>query len=191
MSSFKSFFKKKHKYESQSDLKGMTPQEIVNINPKDIGTDIVNKPSDIPLDGVQKRAMFNLIAIKKQDKITPSEAGRQNAIKNFMVREGLTKDPKVDAVINTVQKSLVDANTSKMIDQLEMKDMRNRLNKLSDKPTVPYTEEELLFKRLNALGGKSKARRSIGRKFVTKKRKTRKTRKTRKYGKGRKTFRRK
>ena len=58
MSSFKSYFRKKHKYETQSDLKYMTPEQIVNLHPSEVGFSIEQETGGIPVEGAKRRAMF-------------------------------------------------------------------------------------------------------------------------------------
>ena len=55
MSSLKSYFRKKHRYETQADLKNMTAEQIVNIDPKDVGFYIEQETGGVPLEGVKKR----------------------------------------------------------------------------------------------------------------------------------------
>ena len=70
-----------------------------------------------------------------------------------------------------------------MREQLELKDMTNRLRALDNRPPIPDTEEESMARRLQNLGGKR-------RKTVSKRKRREKTRKGRKGRKGRKTNRR-
>ena len=53
--SLKSYFRKKHKYETQADLKDLTAEQIVSLNPSDVGSYIDNETGGIPLTGVKKR----------------------------------------------------------------------------------------------------------------------------------------
>jgi hypothetical protein len=180
MSSLKSFFRKKHRYETQADLKDMTPEQIVNINPKDVGTYLENETGGIPLEGQQRRAMFTLLNIKKREKETPNARAKQSAITSFLEREGIKSNPEVDAVIAEVGSEVVQENMEKIKEQIQEKDFRNRLLALDDKPPIPDTEEEAMVRRLMKLGGKR-------RKTVSKRKSRSKTRKGRK---GRKTNRR-
>jgi hypothetical protein len=162
-----SFFRKKHKYETQADLKDMSAEQIVNLNPGDVGTYIERETGGIPLEGVKRRAMFSLLAIKKQNKQTPSESGRQRAISSFLQREGIKSDPEVT-------KLLVETNNQVMKERLEQKDFDNRLRKLNDQPVIPDTEEEALFRRTQALKAGKRKRKTVS------KRKRRETKKGRK-----------
>jgi len=173
MSSFKSYFRKKHKYETQADLKDMTAEQIVNLNPRDVGSYIENETGGVPLTGVKRRAMYRLLAIKKQDKQTPNPAARQSSITQFLEKEGIKENPEVT-------KLLIELDNKIMEDQVSQKQLENRLRKLKDQPEIPYTEDEELYMRLQKLriGGR--------------KRKTRKTKREKRRNKKRvKTHRRK
>ena len=178
MSSFKSYFRKKHKYGTQTDLKGMTAEQIVNLNPSEVGYYIEEETGGVPLEGVKRRAMFTLLAIKKQNKATPNEIARQGAISRFLDREGIRHDPKVQGLIDSTRDEMIQQDKVKLKDQIDMKNMENRLRALDNKAQIPYTEEETMFIKLQKLGGKRK---------TVSKRKRRE--KTRKGGKGRKAFR--
>ncbi len=182
MSSLKSFFRKKHRYETQADLKDMTAEQIVNLNPKDVGTYLENETGGIPLEGQKRRAMFTLLNIKKREKETPNAKAKQSAITSFLQREGIKSNPEVDAVIAQVKQEMVEEDNVKMQEQIDMKIFENRLRALDNKPPIPYTQEEEMFMRLQKLGGKRGRRRTVS------KRKRRE--KTRKGRKGRKTNRR-
>ena len=185
-------FGKSHKYESQADLKDMTAEQIVNIEPKDVRNDLDTKTNGVTLDKVKKRAIDTLLSIKKYHKATPNETARQKAITNFLKREGIIPDPEVDRLIANTQTEMVQENMAKMREQLELKDMTNRLRALDNKPPIPDTEEESMVRRVQNLGGKrSKASgKPFGRKTVSKRKRREKTRKGRKGKKGRKTNRR-
>jgi len=175
-------FGKSHKYESQADLKDMTAEQIVNIEPKDVRNDLDTKTNGVTLDKVKKRAIDTLLSIKKYHKATPNETARQKAITNFLKREGIIPDPEVDRLIANTQTEMVQENMAKIREQLELKDMTNRLRALDNKPPIPDTEEESMVRRVQNLGGKRKRRRTVS--------KGKRREKTRKGRKGRKTIRR-
>lgn len=170
MSSFKSYFRKKHKYETQADLKDMTAEQIVSLNPSDVGSYIETETGGIPLTGVKKRAMFNLLAQKRETKRSgPNPVAREKVINDFLTREGLRNNPEVT-------KLLVDTNTEVMSDKVTMKEMENRLRRLRDEPEIPYTQEEEIYLRMKNLRAGRKTRRN--RKQKTKKRKSNRKRRT-------------
>ena len=170
MSSLKSYFRKKHKYKTQADLKDMTAEQIVSLNPTDVGSYIETETGGIPLTGVKKRALNNLLAQKRVEKESgPNPAARERVIDSFLKRENLRNDPEVDKLI-------VQTNVEVMGDKVRMKEIENRLRRLRDEPEIPYTEEEKTYLRLSKLntGGKTKRRR----KHRTKKRKSHRKRRT-------------
>lgn len=148
--SAKSYFRsigigKKHRYESQADLKDMTREEIVRIDPKDIGLYIETETGDIPLTGDKKKALTRLLAIKRLEKESPSAANQRDKIINdFEKREGWVSNPEVDRLI-------IDTTKQVEYDKLADKKMGNRLLALGDKPIVPLTEEEELWDSLENL----------------------------------------
>ena len=179
MSSLKSYFRKKHRYETQADLKDMTAEQIVNLNPKDVGFYLETDTGGIPLEGVKRSAMFRLLAIKKMQKIAPNERARQNSINSFLYDKGIKSNPEVDKVIAEATAELAKENTAKIREQIEMKDLDNRLRKLKGLQPIPYTEEENMIKRLDALrAGKRRRHKTTKRKRREKTRKGRKGRKT-------------
>lgn len=171
--SIKSYFRKKHKYETQADLKDLTAEQIVSLNPAYIGFYIEDETGGIPLTGVKKRALFNLLSQKREEKTSgPNPKAREKIIDSFLKRENLRNDPDVNKLI-------VQANTEVMGDKVKTKEMENRLRRLEDKSEMPYTEEEKLHLRLSKLntnGGKTKR----NRRRKTKKRKSLKKRQTHK-----------
>jgi hypothetical protein len=180
MSSLKSYFRKKHKYEIQSDLKDMTAEQIVSLNPSEVGYYIEEDTGGVPLAGVKKKAMFTLLAIKRQNKATPNERARQKSITNFLEREGIKSNLEVDKLMANTQTEMVQENISKIREQLELKDMTNRIRALDNKPPIPDTEEESMIRRVKNLGGKRKSSGNLFGKTVSKRKRREKTRKGRK-----------
>ena len=171
MSSLTSLFRKKHKYETQADLKDMSAEQIVRLNPGEVGHYIEGETGGIPLTGKKKSAMITLLAIKRHNKATPNEGARQGAITRFLRTEGIVSDPEVDKLI-------MNTHTENMREQLQLKDMTNRLRALSNKQPIPDTDEESMARRLQNLnsGGKRKRKR----KTVSKRTRKEKTKKGRK-----------
>ena len=120
--SAKSYFRsigigKKHRYESQADLKDMTREEIVRIDPKDIGLYIETETGDIPLTGDKKKALTRLLAIKRLEKESPSAANQRDKIINdFEKREGWVSNPEVDRLI---------IDTTKQVEYDKLADKKN------------------------------------------------------------------
>ena len=159
MSSAKSYFRrmgigKKHRYESQADLKDMTREEILRIDPKDIGLYIETETGGIPLTGDEKKSLTRLLAIKRFEKENPSAISkRDKLINDFEKREGW--------ISNSEMNNLIIDTTKKMeYDNLDDKEMENRLLALNNKSRVHLTEEEKLWRRFKDVerGGKNKTR---------------------------------
>ncbi len=152
--SLKSYFRKDHKYKTQADLKDMTAEEIVSLNPSDVGFYVETETGGIPLTGVKKRALFNLLARKKVEKKAGiNQKAREKIINEFLQREGLRSDPRVTKLI-------VDTDTNIMSDRVQMKSMENRLRKLRNENEIPYTDEEKMYMRMQKLhvGGRTRKR---------------------------------
>lgn len=170
LKSLKSYLRKKHKYETQADLKDMTAEQIVSLNPSDVGNYIVEETGGVPLIGVKKRALNNLLAQKRVEKESgPNPVARQRAIDSFLKRENLRNDPEVTNL-------LVETNNEIMSNRVSQKELENRLRRLKDETEIPYTEEEKTYLRLSKLntGGKTKK----CRRNRTKKRKSHRKRRT-------------
>jgi hypothetical protein len=151
--SLKSYFRKDHKYKTQADLKDMTAEQIVSLNPSDIGFYVETETGGIPLTGVKKKALFNLLARKKLEKKSGiNTKAREKIINEFLNREGLKNDEKVTNL-------LVDTDYNIMSDRVKMKSMENRLRKLKGEPQIPYTFEEEMYLRIQKLGGRTRNRR--------------------------------
>ena len=56
------FFRKKHKYETQTDLQNLSVEEIIRIDPKDIGFYIEEETGSNPLTGDKLKALNKLLA---------------------------------------------------------------------------------------------------------------------------------
>jgi hypothetical protein len=194
-------FRKKHKYETQADLAGMSVQEILSIHPNDVGfyieTETGGKP--LPPGSVKWLALMNLLAYKSvykemRGRVNPNQ--RTEAIQKFLKRNGLVYDPEVEKLMLTANRELIKKTDmpDKTLDnrlrglkgqsplsltqEEENQKMSARLNALYDKNEL--TEDELFERRLHALGdtkrGKGRRRRSTRRKRHSK-RKTHRRRK--------------
>jgi hypothetical protein len=109
--SYKSYFRravgKKHTYETQSDLKDMSREAILRIDPKDIGTYVETETGGIPLTGDKKKALTRLLAIKRFEKENPSAInGRDKLISDFEKREGWVSNPEVNKLIIDTTKEM-------------------------------------------------------------------------------------
>ena len=114
--SYKSYFtgKSNKKYQSQSDLQNMSAVDIINIHPEEVDKNIDKNASKVALDGVKRRAMYALLAIKSMWKLNPSEDLRQKTINQFLVREGLKNDNEVNKLISIKQMEVNDENAYRL-----------------------------------------------------------------------------
>ncbi len=169
MSSLKNLFRKKHIYENISQIKELTPEQIVRLDPAQISSHIEDGASKNVLSRPQRQALTRLLAIKKQLKSIPS-LNREKAITDFLEREGLHDDKHT---ITAVDELLVNTQRDLMKEQLATKDLENRVHKLGDRAIIPDTDEEAIYRRLQAL-------KLGGRKTVSNRKRRRKGRKSKK-----------
>jgi hypothetical protein len=137
---------KNHKYETQADLKDMTPEQIVNIDPEDVGFYLKYKTGGVPLEGVKEEAMDALLLIKTLNydisNETAKKNGRQRAINIFLNRKGIKSDPEVIQL-------MVDGQAEILKPQISNKVLENRMRVLAKEAPISNTEEEATFIRLN------------------------------------------
>jgi len=154
MSSFSSYFRKKHKYETLADLNAatLTPEAIIRIDPKDISSHILDKPGGVPLDERQRKALRMLLAIKRQEK----KSGVNLPAREHIISQFVGLPSQVDTLIAQTTGEIVQETNKALKEQIEQKDLENRVRALSNQPPIPYTEEESLYKRQLELrkGGK-------------------------------------
>ncbi len=204
MSSFKQLFRpKKHAYAQVSQLQSMTPEQIVRLDPSLVSSRLEEDKAAVAstLSRPQRQALTRLLAIKRQMKSIP-HLNREAAILDFLNREGLHDDRRKASAVDEL---MVQTQREMMQDQLATKDLQNRVHQLRDAPTVPDTEEEAIYRRLQALrtGGSNCSRRRRGqprRRQLTqrlhqsvkqpRRRRGRRTRGRRGRGKGSSTYRR-
>ena len=142
-SSFKSYFGKKHKYETLADLirDRPTPEEIIRTDPKDVRTDILAKPTGPHLSEQQNKALRTLLSIKRQEKLS----GVNLAARERVITQFLEFQPKVEALINKVTGEIVQETDKLLKEQVDQKDLENRLRALKGQMPIPYTFEEEIY----------------------------------------------
>jgi hypothetical protein len=124
MSSLKSYFRrKKHLYETQADLKDMTPYEIENIDPKDIGFYIEQETGVVKLNGDQRRSLYRLLERKRIDKKLAKEGLKS-------VNFNRSTDTETNAVMRDAALDLIDTHLGSIEDKQKYKELNNRLTKL-------------------------------------------------------------
>ena len=160
--SLKSFFQKKHVYNTQADLEHLSAEEIVRLDPRDVSSHIETETGGHPLQGVKRRAMNVLVALKRENKKRPNAAGTERAIANFLTREGLQEDSEVSQLIAKTTDEMLDERLKEanetMKSQLRSKDLENRLRRLKNEPTLPDTKEEAIFRRTYVLKAGNRSR---------------------------------
>ena len=126
MSSWPSWFKT-HIYKTQADLQGMSPEQIINLEPDDVRHDIYENDGGRPLEGVEKSAMNFLLSIKEIEKKSgKNKQMRKHLITDFLRRKRIIPNPEVDALMKSTDEEV--KNDKKFIN-----DTINRLNQLGGK----------------------------------------------------------
>ena len=160
-----SFFRKKHKYETQSDLQGLSVEEIIRIDPKDIGFYIEEETGGNPLTGDKLKALNRLLSFKRS--IPSGTPVPEKMIANF-----LNEDAEIGRVINQATNEIAKENRQQTINDLKMLDMQREVDSLNNRMPQPVTKDESMKRKHVNIGGRTRKVRKV--------RKTRKTRKARK-----------
>ena len=177
-----SFFSKcKYTYNTQADLQDLTAEQIVRLNPCEVSTTIDKDTGGVPLNGVKRRALNRLLAIKEIPEM--SESQRQKAINNFLSNEN---SEQVKQVIRKAEDDIVNETSHNMMQQATQTNLENRLRALKNLPPKPMTWEEEMAERMRKLkytGGVSRRRRRTKRRKCrsTRSRHNRRSRRTRTY----------
>jgi len=132
--------RKKHRFETQADLQNMSAEDILRIDPDDIGFYIKTETGGAPLTGVKKLALYNLLAYKEQSKkLGKNEAVRERNIQSFLTREGMVNEPEVDRVIEEMAIEVMRKTNTR---DYELTDLKNRLRGLYELEPKELTEDE-------------------------------------------------
>lgn len=159
------FFRKKHKYETQADLQGFTVEEIIRIDPKDIGFYIEENPGPKPLVGDKLKALKKLLAFKRN---IPKGA----QVPESMIQQYLNEEAQINKMIGEATGEVVKEYKKKTVDDLNMIDLERRLAALHNQMPEPITKDEVSKRKWTNLGGRTK-----------RSRKSRKSRKSVKHSK--------
>ena len=198
MSSFFSIpksFDTKHIYKSIDDIKDMSPEQIVEIEPEQIRSDILDDkiPIGNKLSEIQRRALYRVLAIKDHEKRTPSLLRqRRKIIDEFKSQNGLISNPEVDRVLNSANQEVnFESVTNKIIsntplteeDVLIIRQMNLMLDKLPPNQNIALRMYNLKQPRGGRYKtrkyGRTKAKRSYkNKKPKTNKRRSKKSRKS-------------
>jgi hypothetical protein len=154
MSSFRSYFGKKHKYETLAALLSAapTPEAIIRTDPKDISSHILTTrtPNDEnDKNYVDKMAALNrLLSIKKTEKeLGVNLEARKRAIDKF-----LTPNPEVDALMAQAIGEIVEETKKESQQNIELNELKNRARALRDLAPIHDEGDIQEWRRLRDLG---------------------------------------
>ena len=140
MSWVPSFLKRKtHKYETQADLDKLTADEIIHLDPKEVGFYVEKNEGGVKLTGPKRTSMLRLLSIKRDEKNNPSLIRLRASVVDKLTNQ----DKEVEKLMRDTQAEIDSGNT-----------MRNRLT-LLDMPQVPTTRPTISRK-----GGRTRRRRA-------------------------------
>ena len=100
------FFRKKHNYETQADLQGLSVEEIIRIDPKDIGFYIEEETGGNPLTGDKLKALNKLLAFKRN-------IPKGKPVPESMIQQFLNEDKQTKQLINEATNEIVKENKQK------------------------------------------------------------------------------
>lgn len=169
-----SFFRKKHKYETQSDLQGLSVEEIIRIDPKDIGFYIEEETGGNPLTGDKLKALKKLLAFKRN-------IPKGRPVPESMIQQFLNEESQINKMMGEATNEIVKENKQQTIDDLKMLDLKRGVDSLSNRMPQPVTTDESIKRKWTNLGGRTRKRRKTRkqRKSLRKSKKLlRKTKKT-------------
>lgn len=169
MSSFfqKIGLSKTHKYESTLPLKLFSVEQILSIDPKDIGLNIREKEGSIRLNDEQSRALAFLLLLKEEEQKEPSKKGEHDR----RVQMYLQRESEVSGLIKNTQKEVEKENNYQTrLHALypNYSDLEERHRKLNE-PIAPKVQDksqkldedeyEELENYFNEKGGRRKSKR--------------------------------
>lgn len=97
MSWLSRFTRKTHKYETRGELADMTSEEILRLDPDDVGFYIRNKPTG--LNHEQENALENLLEYKKRaKKIGRENINREEEIRNYLLDKTYGRKNALDVI---------------------------------------------------------------------------------------------
>lgn len=143
MESLKSLFRKPHKYETQADLDKLTADEIIHLDPKEVGFYVEKNEGGVKLTGPKRTSMLRLLSIKRDEKNNPS-----------LIRLRASVVDKLTNQDKEVEKLMRDTQAEIDREAAEQNSMRNRLA-LLDMPKAPTTRPTISRK-----GGRTRRRRA-------------------------------
>ena len=166
---YMNFFRKKHKYETQSDLQGLSVEEIIRIDPKDIGFYIEEETGGNPLTGDKLKALNKLLAFKRN-------IPKGRPVPESMIQQFLNEESQINKMMSEATNELVKENKQQTIDDLKMLDMQRGIDSLNNRMPRPVTNDESMKRKYVNIGGRTRRLRKA-RKTKKSLRKTRKSKK--------------
>jgi hypothetical protein len=163
------FLRKKHRYETQSDLQNLSVEEIIRIDPTDIGFYIEEETGGSPLTGNKLKALNKLLAFKRN-------IPKGRPVLESMIQQFLNEDAEIRKVTDEATSELVNEYKQQTKEDLKIKDLKRRVDTLNIRTLQPVTTDEITKQGWTNLGGRTRKRR-----------KTRKSRKSKKYKKFKKS----
>lgn len=164
------FFRKKHKYETQSDLQDLSVEDIIRIDPKDIGFYIKDETGGNPLTGDKLKALNKLLAFKRN-------IPKGRPVPESMIQQYLNEDAEINKMMGEATGEIVKEYKAKTVDDLKMLDLKRGIDSLGNKMLQPVTNDESTKRKWTNLGGRTR-----------KPRKSKKSRKSRKPRKSRRRY---
>jgi hypothetical protein len=171
------FLRKKHKYETQSNLQNLSVEEIIRIDPKDIGFYIEEETGGNPLTGDKLKALNKLLAFKRN-------IPKGRPVPESMIQQFLNEDAQINKMMGEATNELVKENKQQTIDDLKMLDLNRGVDALSNRMPQPVTKDEDTKRKWTNLGGRTrKSRRNKTKSKKSIRKSKRNKRKSRKYKK--------
>jgi len=147
MSWVPSFLKRKtHKYETQADLDKLTADEIIHLDPKEVGFYVEKNEGGVKLTGPKRTSMLRLLSIKRDEKNNPSLIRLRASVVDKLTNQ----DKEVEKLMRDTQ-AKIDREAA------EQNTIRNRLALLT-MPNAPTTAINISKK-----GGRKSVRRRASR----------------------------
>ena len=137
------FFRKKHKYETQSDLQNLSVEEIIRIDPKDIGLYIEEETGGNPLTGNKLKALHKLLAFKRN-------IPKGSPVPESMIQQFLNEDTQINKVI--------DENKQQTKNELQILDTQRGIDSLNNRMPQSVTKDESMKRKWTNLGGRIRTR---------------------------------
>ena len=148
------FFRKKHKYETQADLQGLSVEEIIRIDPKDIGFYVEEETGGNPLTGDKLKALNKLLAFKRN-------IPKGRPVPESMIQQFLNEDAQINKMMSEATGEIVKEYKAKTVDDLKMLDLKRGIDSLGNKMPVPVTQDEITKRKWTNLGGRTRRLRKL------------------------------